>query len=231
MGITYIDRSAPRVDAVDIPDESGLKSNLNRIPFEPRSIVHCYFSFHNDAAQVEENDQASSTKRNIRLWSTRTTYRRRDQQRPDVEHFVRALTSGGISDQYVVAPNAPDPTGRDRTPYDVGVAEQCYVVIELDDECDWMFSQKYDGFQAKAGHFEGETTDLRHVHPGTGESSSSHIKDDECMIIHFRVRERKDREPRFFYCNVRLVDRKTGHAVEIGIDPDVPNSGNNPTIP
>lgn len=216
--VTYIDRS-------DLPNADEPLFEGVQLNFQPEYILHCRYSF----GWSEVNGQKTIT-----FTKKVTTYiPERLGSALSIDAFINELRAGAIKHRVIANPKQPDdvPKEPDSTPLDIGVDARCFVVVDLDPRCNWMFSQQSAAFTQKFEGHKDENGQLHHIRPSTGKAETQVITDEECTICFFQVHARSDREPRPFNCNVRLIDRAAGYALEIGIDPDIPNTGDRPTIP
>jgi len=211
--VTYV----PHIVAVDvdqIPDRND--------PFDTaKSIIHCLYSF-------EFGKSQDGKKRQVILKAETNRYLLTEFSIPE---FLKACSKGRPPKSTQPKPDKP---AHKHTPLDAAVDGPCFYVIQLDPDCDWAFSQNQKAFEQKrnGGHGPNDNANLLHVDPDNpGRTQKDQYSTKECKLCYFEVRERRDKEARQFLCNVVLiVEEKSGsdilkHLFEIGVDPDVPNTG------
>jgi hypothetical protein len=109
-----------------------------------------------------------------------------------------------------------------RTPLDIQVDKQCWVVIELDKQKGWKFPQSGPGITTK-DDYGVSNVGLRY-YSDTGAISPHPLPN--CRILYFAVVCRVEAEVQRFNFNLALEqDLGAGQIVtmEIMIDPDIPN--------
>lgn len=213
----YLDRSTDKGNS--LLDFNGATAAGES--FNPASIVHCRYFFKAAAADANGNIV-------IKFGKEIKTYAMTGRT---VEGFVKNLLRNPSQNGDTIT-NPPEVWKVDQTPFDFGVAEQCFVVIELEQNNNWMFSQTSIAIDRKeSNNFDNDNRDLKHVHPTSGLGSDTPIDKAECRIVYFSVLRRDDKGPRMFKFNVRFIDRPAGTASEIIIDPDIPNTGASPFPP
>lgn len=132
------------------------------------------------------------------------------------------------------------PRGVGESPLDMGVEEQCWLLVQLDPAINWQFAKGEFPCTLKEPDLTGRNMLLRHVYDDKTDYSGP-VKEDGCKTMFFAVaqRDKKDTsEPYgawrcFVNFNVEFIqtdnDPKTNEQkttrLKLIIDPDVPNEG------
>lgn len=220
-----------KVSAVLTP-ASGSDNQLRRMgekpsnePFKPMQIVHARLLL----VPVEANPTARVAQQ--MTFGMKLDYGRDDiEVTPEAVHqYARDVADGKI---VMLSPKgAPAPS-----PFDISVASQCWVVLELEKEwTNWQFERDAFVVTTKADYGSDNHT-LRYVFP-TGHAHASDppadvpIPDDGCRVVYFGVARRGFPESQFVNIHTEFLQdnpkNPSGpkHRLRVIFDPDVPNSG------
>jgi len=144
-----------------------------------------------------------------------------------IEAFAKAIAKQKpTGTSLVIQPTVPPPGGK---PIDIGVAKQCYVVLELRRPANWQFGTLCS--ITTDGDFHPNNCDLNLV---DGDGNIYEEKwPNGCRVAYFSMIERTSYEPQKFNFHVDMVRGDLdngGYAIGIIIDPDIRNTGS-PVIP
>lgn len=121
------------------------------------------------------------------------------------------------------------PSGRPpKTPYDIGLDRQSWVLVELDSELkNWQFTPGFVGCTTKDAA-NGDDFGLRHVYPTSVEPGP--IARDGCRVLFFGMAKRKKGASRYFNLHVEFLQKNPNdpanpHRLQVIFDPDVKNEG------
>lgn len=186
--------------------------------FSPKYILHCLYDI--------TPKTSPSGRVEIKFNKTVTAYVRANL---NIRDFITELTDGGIVTFVPKVPQPPENNRPNPTPFDLGVDRQCFVVIQLSGNANWIFSQTTHAITRKNDKHPDEDFDLFHIDPVSYGHDPDPIENQACRIIYFSLFGRSDKEERLFNFHVRLVHSNLT-STELIIDPDIRNTGD-PVIP
>lgn len=123
-----------------------------------------------------------------------------------------------------------------KTPYDVPVTAQCWMVMELDRQvANWQFNQGFLAATLKNRKHVGDNFWLRHVyaqgHPKypKGGAHKGDIQADDCRVMFFGVVRRAPQESQHLNLHTEFRQKAPNaspdHKMVVIFDPDIPNGG------
>lgn len=128
------------------------------------------------------------------------------------------------------------------SPYDVGVSEQCWVMVQLDPKLkNWQFTNGEFGCTTKA-EANDHNCNLRHVYPnGDVSKPLERVQRDGCRVLYLGVAKRDKPDPsnsalgsEFFNFHVEFIQQTPGapeRRLKVIFDPDIKNEGNHSIPP
>lgn len=221
---TQIDRSTPpfvfaksrfTTQKTILPDLPG------KIDFDPKIYIHCRYLFVVNKTSTNEN---IIFKKEISTYLIST-----ESIKEIVDGIIDGKPVGSLTE------NAKDPnifrTNGISTPFDIGINQQCYIIIELDRRHNWHFSKKFKAIAQKITNNNGhEDGDVFHVSSITRSHFPDPLVSENCTIAYFGVKSRGSPHEAREY-DVRVRFNQDNYAVELNIDPDIPNTGAAPFPP
>lgn len=160
----------------------------------------------------------------------------------DPEHPVPNPKEVAIEDYAlrVVQPRIGYGLQNARSPYDIMIQKQSWVLVELDPRLtNWQFTKGELGCTTK-GAYEGDNFGLRHVYADRVGEVGKVVEKDHCRCLFFGVarRERGDEATpasQYFNFHVEFLQAFKGEAavrrMKVIFDPDVGNNGGFPIPP
>lgn len=106
-------------------------------------------------------------------------------------------------------------------PIDIYVSDECWLVIELDEQEKWQFTPGQPAITTRDDH-KDDNWGLTHVMPKGPSAGGDGPSGPGCRIIYFGVHARCGHERQRFICN---VDFSQIGFLDEQIDPDIPNDG------
>lgn len=142
----------------------------------------------------------------------------------DIEAYVRALAGKASSGGH--PPKPPIDGGSLQTPFDIEVAEQCYVVLELDLAVNWRFREGSMGVSTKLD-FGDSNFGLAFIDEAGGVHRDKVPAD--CRLAWLSVAERRPPSRQGFNLDMAFQFASANPAITLALptlfDPDIPSSG------
>ena len=120
------------------------------------------------------------------------------------------------------------------SPYDIGVASQCWIVLELEKEwTNWQFETGAFAVTTKKD-YQSDNHTLRCAYPrkhpnGSDKPADAAIPADGCRVAYFGVAKRGYPESQFINIHTEFLQEAPSgteqHRLRVIFDPDVPNTG------
>lgn len=205
--------------------QDPIEERPDYVPFNPKEIIWCRYDFD------VENGPAANVRQ---LEISNEMYCYPIPAAADPAAFAKDFAAS------VALGLNPDPANK--LPYldpllykptDVGVTQQCYVIIELKQDRNWRFINT-DGGLTTDGAYHPANCTLRHV--ASDGSSAYKVYPDDCRVVYFELVAR-DRASypkanhKFNYhiemINGDILSART-YAIGVIVDPDIGNTGNQP---
>jgi hypothetical protein len=105
-----------------------------------------------------------------------------------------------------------------------GIDDQCWVLIRLDPAVNWQFTKGEKPCTLKKEDLRGSNISLRHVFAKDRKVYEDEVLHDGCRTIFLGVVQRAGHESCAVNLNIEFV--QGGERLQIIVDPDVPNDGN-----
>lgn len=192
------------------------------VGFEAKRIVHVILTL--------DADQVAGDQKSLRFMLAEPVDPVPDPKKESIENYAQRIAKPRLGYNLQNA----------RSPYDIMIQKQSWVLVELDPRLtNWQFTKGEWGCTTK-GDYGRDNFGLRHVYADRLGEVGEVVKDEGCRLLYFGVarRERGDKDApasQYFNFHVEFLQSFKGEAavrrMKVIFDPDVGNNGGFPIPP